>query len=405
MNKPSSRNHLLVAAVAALLMAQVGAAAAQSPLERKRQERAEARQERAANAGDEAAQRYPEATRESPRLKTTGRTSAKLQEMIDLHAEGKAAEATAIADAILADADTNNYEKALAAQTAAQIAYEGGDMPRALSLFEQVVALDALDNDNHYAMMLNLAQLQQQQKRYDDALATYDRFFAETGSADPEAKMMKGQVLFLMDRHPEAAALMQEAIDASEAPKPEWKALLMQVHANSGNAGEAVRMAEQVAAAKPDDRRAQLNLAAVYQQAGMQDKALAVLEKLRSGGQLSEAIEYQQLYTSYINMEGKEAEAIAVINEGIAKGILSEDFNTSVALAQAYYFSGQIEPAVAAYRKAAPLDKDGSTYLNLAKVLLNEGRDAEAAAAARSSLEKGVPDPSDANSIIKAASD
>src|SRR5690606_14526951 len=127
-----------------------------------------------------------------------------------------------------------------------------------------------------------------------------------------------------------------------------------------------------------DDRRAQLNLAAVYQQAGMQDKSLAVLEKLRTGGQLTEAVEYQQLYTTYINMEGKEAEAIAVINEGVDKGILAEDFNTSVALAQAYYFSGQIAPAIEAYRKAAPLDDDGSTYLNLAKVLLNEGRDAEA---------------------------
>lgn len=404
MNKPSSRNRLLATAVAAILVAQVGAAAAQSPLERKRQARAEARQERASTSAD-VAQRYPQATREEPRLKASGRTSGKLQEMIDLHAGGNAAEATAIADAILASEDANNYEKALAAQTAAQIAYEGGDMPRALSLFEQVVTLDALDNNSHYAMMLNLAQLQQQQKRYGEALATYDRFFAETGSEDPEAKMMKGQVLFLMDRHPEAAVLMQEAIDASEAPRPEWQALLMQVHANSGNAGEAVRMAEQVAAAKPDDRRAQLNLAAVYQQAGMQDKALGVLEKLRSGGQLNAAIEYQQLYTSYINMQGKEAEAIAVINEGIGKGILAEDFNTSVALAQAYYFSGQAGPAIEAYRKAAPLDDDGSTYLNLAKVLLNEGRDAEAAAAARSALGKGVAKPSEAEGIIKAASD
>lgn len=402
MNKPSTRNRLLTVAIGAVLLASAGAVAAQTPMERTRQARAEAKQER--TAGNDA-QRYPAATREEPRLKASGRTSDKLQEMIDLHAAGKGAEAAVIADAILANEDANNYEKALAAQTAAQIAYEGGDMARALSMFEQVVTLDALDNNNHYAMMLNLAQLQQQQKRYTEALATYDRFFAETGSEDPEAKMMKGQVLFLMDRHPEAAVLMQEAIDASDAPRPEWKALLMQVHANSGNAGEAVRMAEQVAAAKPDDRRAQLNLAAVYQQAGMQDKALAVLEKLRSGGQLSEAIEYQQLYTSYINMEGKEAEAIAVINEGIGKGILSEDFNTSVALAQAYYFSGQIEPAIDAYRKAAPQDEDGSTYLNLAKVLLNEGRDAEAAAAARSARDKGIPDPSEADGIIRAASD
>jgi len=376
-----------------------------NPASDQRIERRERSDRRSSRASKEAQQRYPLATRESPGLKTSGRTGKKLQEMVDLQAEGKSAEAGAIAASLLASEDTSNYEKALAAQTAAQVAYDAGDTARALEMFERIVALDALDNNNHYAMMLNLAQLQQQQKQYEQSLATYDRFLRETGGGDAEALMMKGQTLFLMDRNEEAAAVMQQAIDASDDPKPEWKALLMQAHARSGNADEAVRMAEQVAAAKPDDRRAQLNLAAVYQQAGMQDKSLAVLEKLRTGGQLTEAVEYQQLYTTYINMEGKEAEAIAVINEGVDKGILAEDFNTSVALAQAYYFSGQIAPAIEAYRKAAPLDDDGSTYLNLAKVLLNEGRDAEAGEAAGRALEKGVPDPEEARGIIKAASD
>lgn len=395
MSHPFSRHRLLSTAVAAVLVATMGAAAAQSASDRSRSERGQVEQQRAG------AEQFPEATREAPDMKASGKTARKLQQMVDLQQEGNGAEAVAIADAILADADSNAYEKALAAQTAAQVAYEGGDVDRAVSLFEQVVELDALDNNNHYTMMLNLAQLQQQQERYAESLATYDRFFAETGSKDPQAMMMKGQALFLLERYPEAAELMEQAIQSGGETRPEWQALLMQVHAKSGNAGEAVRMAEQVAAAKPDDRRAQLNLAATYQQAGMQDKAVAVLEKMRGAGQLTEANEYQQLYTTYINMEGKEREAVAVIEEGLAKGVLSEDFNTTVALAQANYFSGQTEPAIEAYRKAAPLDNDGSTYLNLAKVLLNEGLDEEAKAAATQALAKGIGNPDEAQSIIE----
>ena len=345
-----------------------------NPASDQRIERRERSDRRSSRASKEAQQRYPLATRESPGLKTSGRTGKKLQEMVDLQAEGKSAEAGAIAASLLASEDTSNYEKALAAQTAAQVAYDAGDTARALEMFERIVALDALDNNNHYAMMLNLAQLQQQQKQYEQSLATYDRFLGETGGGDAEALMMKGQTLFLMDRNEEAAAVMQQAIDASDDPKPEWKALLMQAHARSGNADEAVRMAEAVVFASAEPVSAK-------------------------------ALEYPQLDTTYNNLEGKEAEAIAVINEGVDKGILAEDFNTSVALAQAYYFSGQIAPAIEAYRKAAPLDDDGSTYLNLAKVLLNEGRDAEAGEAAGRALEKGVPDPEEARGIIKAASD
>jgi len=395
MSHSFSRHRLLCTAVAAVLVATMGAAVAQSSPDRGRPDRRQVEQQRAG------AEQFPEATREAPETKASAKTARKLQEMVDLQQEGSGAEAVAIADAILADADSNAYEKALAAQTAAQVAYEAGDVDRAASLFGQVVELDALDNNNHYTMMLNLAQLQQQQEHYAESLATYDRFFAETGSKDPQAMMMKGQALFLLERYPEAAELMEQAIQSSGGTKPEWQALLMQVHAKGGNAGEAVRMAEQVAAAKPDDRRAQLNLAATYQQAGMQDKAVAVLEKMRGAGQLTEANEYQQLYATYINMEGKESEAIAVIEDGLAKGVLSEDFNTTVALAQANYFSGQTGPAIEAYRKAAPLDNDGSTYLNLAKVLLNEGRDAEAKAAATQALAKGIGNPDEAQSIIE----
>ena len=85
------------------------------------------------------------------------------------------------------------------------------------------------------------------------------------------------------------------------------------------------------------------------------------------------------------------------------KGILQPDFNTQVALAQAFYFSGQTAPAIEAYQKAAPLDTDGSTYLNLAKILLNEGRKAEARAAAEQARTKGLDQPDQATSIIQSA--
>ena len=82
-----------------------------NPASDQRIERRERSDRRSSRASKEAQQRYPLATRESPGLKTSGRTGKKLQEMVDLQAEGKSAEAGAIAASLLASEDTSNYER------------------------------------------------------------------------------------------------------------------------------------------------------------------------------------------------------------------------------------------------------------------------------------------------------
>ena len=124
------------------------------------------------------------------------------------------------------------------------------------------------------------------------------------------------------------------------------------------------------------------------------------MEKLRSTGQLTDEQDYKNLYAMYSQADGKEKEVIAVINEGLQKGILKPDYQAYTMLAQAYYFSEQTAPAIDAYKKAAPLAPDGESYLNLARVLNNEGRAAEAKQAAQQALAKGVKKPEDAQRII-----
>jgi Flp pilus assembly protein TadD len=99
-------------------------------------------------------------------------------------------------------------------------------------------------------------------------------------------------------------------------------------------------------------------------------------------------------------MDGREKDVISVINEGMQKGALKPDYQTYLALAQSYYYSEQIPQAIENWQKAAPLSKDGETYLNLARVLWQEGRTAEAKQAAQQALAKGVKKPEDAKKII-----
>jgi tetratricopeptide (TPR) repeat protein len=231
-------------------------------------------------------------------------------------------------------------------------------------------------------------------------MATLDRYLAETKSTKPEDLIQKGQALYQMERYADAIPVLKQAIAASTEPKDSWYSLLLASYVEAGQPAEAIKIAEQLAAKSPADKKAQLNLVATYQQADQFDKAAAVLEKMRQAGQLTDEKEYRQLYVTYANMDGKEKEVISVVNEGLQKGILKPDYQTQLALAQAYYYSEQIGPAIDAWQKAAPLAPNGDTYLNLARVLWQENRVPEAKQAAKAALDKGLKKPEDARKII-----
>jgi tetratricopeptide (TPR) repeat protein len=239
-------------------------------------------------------------------------------------------------------------------------------------------------------------------KQYDKSLAMIDRYLSETQSSDPDSLVIKGNDLYRLKRYPEAIAALKSAIDQGPQPKQEWLNLLMASYFDAGQPQEASRIAEGLIAAHPDDKALQLNLAASYMEAGQEDKATALLEKLRAGGGLSQPEDYRNLYAMYLN-HNKNKEGIAVIQEGLQKGVLKEDYETLNALAQAYWFSDQSTQAIAAFRKAAPLAPDGEVYLNLARALLNEGKTAEAKQAAQQALDKGIDKPGDARKILSAA--
>ncbi|MCL7714855.1 tetratricopeptide repeat protein [Stenotrophomonas mori] len=343
---------------------------------------------------------YPEATREEPKAKASSKMGGKLQKLFAAYNKDDFEQTRTLAEEIIAADSANEYDKAVANQLASQAAYNLDDSAAAKQYLEQAVALNQLDNNGHLQALLMLAQLQLQDEQYAEGLANLDKYFAESGSQKPEELVIKGQALYQTEKYAEAIPVLKAAIDASSDPKDNWNQLLMAAYSEAGQTGEAVKEAEALAARNPADKKAQLNLASMYMQADQMDKAAAVMDALRTTGQLTEEREYKQLYSIYANTENKERDVIAVINEGLSNGILKPDYQVYLALAQSYYYSDQIPQAIEAWQNAAPLSKDGETYLNLARVLHSEDRIPEAKQAARDALAKGVRNPADANKII-----
>ena len=357
---------------------------------------------------------YPDATRQEPEAKGSPKVQTKLNKLIEAYnkaleqedeAKATAGYTTArtLADEIIANGSANAYDKALAAQIASQAALNTDDEAAAEGYLKQAIDANALGNNQHFQLMLQLAQLQLQKDDYTNGFATLDKYLAESKSKRPADFAFKGQYLYQADRFAECIPPLKQAIETSTNPEDKvdnWTQILMVCYQEAGQLAEAVKVAEQLAAKSPNDKRAQMNLASIYLNSEQETKAAAVLEKLRAAGLMTEEKDYRQLYLTYANMEGKEKDVIAVVNEGLQKGIVKPDYQTYLALAQAYYYSEQIPQAIEAWQKAAPLSKDGETYLNLARVLWQEGRVPEAKVAARAALDKGLKKPDDAKKII-----
>ena len=360
--------------------------------------------ERANRGGRQAAKPevlFPEATRVEPETKASSRLQGKLNKLFAAYNKDDFEQTRTLADELLATETANAYEKAVSAQLTAQAAYNSDDNAAAKAYLQQAVQFNGLDNNGHLQSLLMLAQLQLQDEEYEAGLANLDKFFTESQSKRAEDLIIKGQALYQTERYAEAIPVLQQAIAASTEPKDQWNQLLMAAYSSNDQVAEAVAVARQIAERNPDDKRAQINLASMYMQADQMDQAAAVMEKLRVAGQLTEEREYRQLYSIYANTENAENKVIEVINEGLGKGVLKDDHQVYLALAQSYYFTDRIPQAIEAWQKAAPLSPNGETYLNLARVLHGEGRIPEAREAARQALAKGgLRKPEDAQKII-----
>jgi len=344
---------------------------------------------------------FPQATRKAPEQTVSSSLRPSIEKLFKAYEQKDAAKVVPLADEVIANPKGNAYEHALAARIAA-VTLLNTDNDKAKAYLEQAVAFDGLSNNEHYESMNLLAQMDLIDKQYDKSLAMIDRYLSETRTQDGDSLVIKGNDLYRLKRYPEAIAALKAAVDGTPQPKPEWLNLLMASYFDAGQPQEATKVAEALIASNPDDKALQLNLASSYMEAGQEDKATALLEKLRASGKLDQPEDYRNLYAMYLN-HNKNKEGIAVIQEGLQKGVLKEDFDTMNSLAQAYWFSDQFDQAIAAYRKAAPLAPNGETYLNLARALLNEGHPAEARQAAQQALDKGVRNPADAKKILSAA--
>ena len=311
--------------------------------------------------------RYPNAKRKEPKTRTTRESAKQLREIVEAFNKKEFADVVSIADVVIAGKGSA-YDKAFAERLAGLASSQLKNSDKAIAYFKSSIEADALENNGHFDNMSDLAAQYQAVGKNAEALAALEKFLAESGSTDPQYGPMR-------------ATLM----------------------ASTGHSDEAIKLYTDAYNKNPNDIRVARNLAGTYEAVGNTKKTYEVLNEARKRG-IAEDIDYKILYSGYLAKEKNWKMATEVLDDGVAKNHIPKNNDTARAYmvaAQQAFADDQVNDALANYTKAGSMSSNGEADLNRAKILSNQGKKAEAKAAAQAALAKGVKNTADAQRLLK----
>lgn len=358
--------------------------------------------QRSSQAQPEEENPYPNSTRAEPERKTTERNMRRIQAAYDNLNEGEYDKVTATLGELDGNSRLSPYEQGLVDQGLAQAAYEQDDVATAIQRWQKAIDGNALPNRDHFQLMYQIAQLQLMEENYEQSLAAVDRWFRESGSTKPEAYALKGNALYRLERNAEAVAVLDEAIAASAGnPSDNLYELKMAALYEQEDYLGASQVLEELVRRRPDEVKYQINLAQTYIELEQLEKALPVMQTLRSSGKLQDPQHWRQLYQLQAYAD-RPADAAATINAGLEAGALPADKEILRALGDNYYQAEMIDQAIDAYTRAAAVSADdGNADQQRGHLLLERERHADAREALNTAIRKGnLSDPGTAYLLL-----
>lgn len=301
---------------------------------------------------------YPNATRQEPKIKgLTSKEADALNEGLNAVNSGDAATAQKDLQPI-ADNSDNPYAKSKALSGLALLKYNSGDTKGAIALQKQSLDLNALPNDDYFPMLYALAQMYVADEDYTQALSALDQWMQQSGKISADAYALKGNVLYRLEKYPEAVTAIQKAKSLSDQPKESWDQILIASYFAMDKYDEAAKVAEAALAKDPNNAKLLMNVVQIYMNAQEYDKALPLLERARTNGQITDETTYVNMAKLYYNaaVSGKDPHANAlkaaqVVEDGMAKGIIKPSKDNYKLMGDAYLLGGETSKANAAYEK------------------------------------------------------
>jgi tetratricopeptide (TPR) repeat protein len=298
---------------------------------------------------------YPNATRKEPKNDMSSASVQKdLQKALDLLNDNKTDEAMPLLQKIIDNPKAGKYAQSLATQGQGQIAYDKQDNAGAINAWRAAYAIDGLPNNQQFTLLLNIANLQQQEEKYQESLNTLDEYFKATNGGKPDAYALQGNNYYRMDKYQDAINSITKAQSLTDKSSDNWNQILMASYAGLEQYDKAGEIIEKQLVQHPGDAKLVEQGVKIYANGQQFDKAEALLDKNKA------SLDNDTLYQLY-----------RALGAGYSQ---EKDADAK---------------AIDAFAKASPLAKTGEVDYYRGSLLVNNDRAKEATEALQQAIAKG----------------
>jgi tetratricopeptide (TPR) repeat protein len=321
----------------------------------------------------------------------TEQTYSRLTRIYENIGEERYTEAYSALETALERVRRDEYEQAVILQAMAHVRMQQDRLADALTLFQRAIDLNTLPNNQHFDMILTVANLYYGMERYQDALNQLDLWFCVIPPDQGDVAsvwVMKASIHAQVDEYREALTAIDRAIALAEEPRQQWYQLKLGMHIELNEFPQAIEVLGILIPMEPDNKIFWLQLSGLYAELNNDERAMSTLKLAYHRGLLDRQSEFLQL-ASLLQTQGAPRRAAEVMEDGIERGIVEGTQRHWEMAAGAWYEARELDRALVAYENAGAQATDGRIDLQRGFLLVDQERWEEARDALTRALELG----------------
>lgn len=274
-----------------------------------------------------------------------------------------------LAESRLSDFEMASVQQAMGFAQAQLENYEA-----AVRHFEQAIRLNQLPNQAHFEMILQVAQLYNVLKRYDEALRQLDFWFCvatEDAKKQAEVWILKASLHVQKEEYREALAAVDRALALRPDAPESWYQLKLGMHLELKEYAPAIEVLKVLIGMNPDRKEYWVQLAGSYLELDRKEEAMATLRLAYRRNLLTTGTEFLQL-AGLLQDLGSPRQAAEVLTDGISRGLIEPTVRNWEVVAGAWYQAREMDKALAAYERAGAISDDGKIDFQRASIMASQ---------------------------------
>lgn len=280
------------------------------------------------------------------------------------------------------------YERSRVEQILAAIDNDAENFGGAAKHLAAALEAGGLSAEEALQVKFQVAQLYLAQEKWKDGAAALEEWFKVAPSPNASAYYMLAMAYYQQNDYAHALAPAEKAVQASDKPQPNWVQLLLALYLHLEKWDKAVPLVTYQVRAAPQDKAGWQQLASIYGQQQLHDRALVVTELMDHAGMLTAADETlrvadQMMYAKI------PYRAASYLTRAVEQKRVTADAAVYQKIANAWLAAREYTKAVEPMQRAFDLSNDANIGARISDIHLQRNDWPAAEAAAQKALAKG----------------